>query len=504
MLAYVINRVPIPAQNRRKHNRMRRVPNEAARNPPRGITLRLHKTVPAVQHPLHKLPHPVLIIVRPINHRQSERRCVHRIAVHPLHNNLIVIVPPIACRKLFRIRIKLRSQRSIFVNRHRFQLSRFCSNQHAVCAVNVRAAHDHRPRADPFHRADRRSCRRLGHREHINHDFRLKPCKLRSKILDVHPVADDLLHALNIARRHSSVKHRSLMSALHQQPRAFASNKTRPAQNQNPHPNRQDIPDVESNESAMNRDLSRREFIHAGIAAAVASKCPLPSAQPALQAKPPMAVSSGNGLRAVEKAVALMREGKDVVEAAVEGVAIVELDPNDMSVGYGGLPNENGVVELDACVMHGPTMRAGAVGALQNIKTPGRVARAVMQHTDHVMLVGAGALAFAKAVGFEESNLLTEASRKAWMNWKSRLSKDDDWLDDDEIAKDFAAKGGDLPTTKRPTGTITCLCLNAKRELGGCTSTSGLAYKVPGRVGDSPIIGAGLYVDGDVGAAGST
>ncbi len=217
-----------------------------------------------------------------------------------------------------------------------------------------------------------------------------------------------------------------------------------------------------------------------------------------------MAISSGNGLRAVEKAVALMREGKDLVEAAVEGVAIVELDPNDMSVGYGGLPNENGVVELDACVMHGPTMRAGAVGALQNIKTPGRVARAVMQHTDHVMLVGAGALAFAKAVGFEESNLLTEPARRAWLNWKSRLSKDDDWLDDDEIAKDFAAKGGDLPTTKRPTGTITCLCLNEKRELGGCTSTSGLAFKVPGRVGDSPIIGAGLYVDGDVGAAGST
>jgi N4-(beta-N-acetylglucosaminyl)-L-asparaginase len=201
-----------------------------------------------------------------------------------------------------------------------------------------------------------------------------------------------------------------------------------------------------------------------------------------------------------------MREGKDTVEAAVEGVSIVEDDPNDMSVGFGGLPNEAGVVQLDASVMHGPTMRAGAVACIENIKNPSRVARAVMQRTDHVLLVGSGALAFAKAVGFEETNLLTERARRAWLNWKSRLSKDDDWLDDEEIAADFGRVEDRHPDARahRPTGTISCIALNAKGELGGCTTTSGLAYKIPGRVGDSPIIGAGLYVDGEVGGCGST
>lgn len=219
-----------------------------------------------------------------------------------------------------------------------------------------------------------------------------------------------------------------------------------------------------------------------------------------------MAISSANGLRATAKAVEMMRAGADTVEAAVEGVSIVELDPNDMSVGYGGLPNEAGVVELDASVMHGPTMRAGAVGALQNIKTPSRVAKLVMERTDHVFLVGAGALQFAKQMGFPEENLLTERARRAWLNWKTRLSKEDDWLDDDEIKADFGKiDDTGMPSgLKRPTGTINCLCLNAKGELGGCTTTSGLAWKIPGRVGDSPIIGAGVYVDGEVGAAGST
>lgn len=223
----------------------------------------------------------------------------------------------------------------------------------------------------------------------------------------------------------------------------------------------------------------------------------------------PIAVSSANGLRATERAIALMREGKDTVYAAVEGVVIVEEDPNDMSVGYGGLPNEEGVVQLDACVMHGPTMRAGSVGALENIKTPSRVARMVMERTDHVMLVGAGALQFARQMGFEEVNLLTDRARKAWLRWKTTLSKEDDWLDDEEIKADFPEFAaiddtGTLSGRRRPTGTISCLCLNAKSELGGCTTTSGLAWKLPGRVGDSPIIGAGLYVDGEVGAAGST
>lgn len=256
--------------------------------------------------------------------------------------------------------------------------------------------------------------------------------------------------------------------------------------------------------------VTRRDVLRLGVAAGVASCLPPGLAAAGEQAggapnAGPIAIASGNGARAVAQAVELMSQGKDVVEAAVEGVVLVEEDPEDMSVGYGGLPNEAGVVELDACVMHGPTMRAGAVGALQNIKTPSRVAKAVMERTDHVFLVGGGALAFARAMGFEETDLLTDRARQAWLRWKAGLSKEDDWLSDEERRADFGVSGpeGSVPD-RRPTGTISCLCLNARGELGGCTSTSGLAFKIPGRVGDSPIIGAGLYVDGAVGAAGST
>lgn len=253
--------------------------------------------------------------------------------------------------------------------------------------------------------------------------------------------------------------------------------------------------------------LSRRNLLKTGVAAGVGSlvaKVPaLPRHRPS-QPPRPVAISSGNGLPATAKAVELMSAGFDTVEAAVEGVVLVELDPNDMSVGYGGLPNERGVVELDSCVMHGPTMRAGAVASIRNIKTPSRVAKAVMERTDHVLLVADGALEFARAIGFPEEDLLTDRAREAWMRWKSRLSKEDDWLDDAEIAADFPGFKGIDGKVKRPTGTITCLCVNERGEVGGCTSTSGLAFKIPGRVGDSPIIGAGLYVDGEVGACGST
>lgn len=244
--------------------------------------------------------------------------------------------------------------------------------------------------------------------------------------------------------------------------------------------------------SMGNRGISRREVL-VGAAGLVATG-PLGFAQSAPAARP-LVISSANGLRATEKAMELLGRGADTLDAAIEGVNIVELDPNDMSVGYGGLPNERGEVELDASVMHGPTMRGGAVAALKNIKTPSSVAKKVMQRSDHVLLVGAGALEFAKAVGFPEENLLTERSREAWLRWKTRLSKEDDWLEDEEIRDDFG---------KRPTGTITCLCLDSKGDMSGTTSTSGLAFKLPGRVGDSPIIGAGLYVDNEVGACGST
>ncbi len=215
-----------------------------------------------------------------------------------------------------------------------------------------------------------------------------------------------------------------------------------------------------------------------------------------------LVVSSANGLKATEKAAEMIAAGADTLDAVVAGVTIVEEDPADNSVGYGGLPNEDGVVELDSSVMHGPTRGAGAVASLRNIKTPSQVARLVMQRTDHVLLVGEGALRFARAHGFKECDLLTEESRKKWLEWKENHSDDDDWIPPEvpdpnkrsDARRDFAFTYG----------TITCLGLNAAGDISGVTTTSGLSYKIPGRVGDSPIIGAGLYVDNDIGAAGST
>ncbi|MBC8165968.1 MAG: N(4)-(beta-N-acetylglucosaminyl)-L-asparaginase [Bryobacteraceae bacterium] len=237
-------------------------------------------------------------------------------------------------------------------------------------------------------------------------------------------------------------------------------------------------------------------------------------------------ISSANGLQACDRALEMIRGGKDTLDAVVSGVNIVEDDPEDNSVGYGGLPNENGVVELDASVMHGPTRRAGSVASVQNIKNPSKLAKLVMEQTDHVMIVGHGALEFAKAWGFKEENLLTEKSRLAWLVWKQSLrdgESHNNWTDGLD-APEGGAKPGvpsailhHFPHTdpemlewayevaRKPlTGTINCLGLNRKGEMSGVTTTSGLAWKLAGRVGDSPIIGAGLYVDQEVGGAGST
>lgn len=247
----------------------------------------------------------------------------------------------------------------------------------------------------------------------------------------------------------------------------------------------------------MKNALSRRRFLGAGAAAAAAAvpaASNLEAIEPAPPAKP-VSISSANGLAATARAVKLMDAKDDTLEAVISGVNIVEADPKDMSVGYGGLPNEDGIVELDSCCMHGPSSNAGSVASIRDIKLPSRVAQLVLKRTDHVMLVGEGARRFALAHGMKAENLLTDAARRKWLKWKENLSDKDDWLSPKEAETGHEA---------RPTGTITCLGLNPAGELSGVTSTSGLAYKIPGRIGDSPIIGAGLYVDNDVGACGAT
>ncbi|HKQ47473.1 MAG TPA: N(4)-(beta-N-acetylglucosaminyl)-L-asparaginase [Phycisphaerae bacterium] len=262
-------------------------------------------------------------------------------------------------------------------------------------------------------------------------------------------------------------------------------------------------------------DWTRRHFLQtsAGVVAggalaqaAVAQDKPKIS-DPRPGAGPrPVVISSANGLKAIDKAMDLLRGGKDPLDAVIAAVNIVEDDPNDHSVGLGGLPNEDGVVELDSSVMHGPTHKAGAVAALRNIKNPSKVARLVMGRTDHVLIVGEGALRFAKAHGFKEEELLTEEARKIWLKWKESHARDDDWLSPEEAgAAKRPAGGARGPEAILHTwGTINCCAVDAKGDLAGVTTTSGLSYKIPGRVGDSPIIGAGLYVDNAVGAAGST
>jgi N4-(beta-N-acetylglucosaminyl)-L-asparaginase len=267
-------------------------------------------------------------------------------------------------------------------------------------------------------------------------------------------------------------------------------------------------------------NVTRRFFVSAlGAGAALAATRRGLAQGAAKGAGGPIAIASANGLRATAKAVELLRGSADPLDACVEGVRIIEDDPADNSVGFGGLPNEDGVVELDASVMHGPTHRAGAVAGLQRIRNPAAVAREVARRTDHVLLVGEGALRFALRMGFVEQELLTEESRQAWLKWRESLTREDDWLAEDE----WDLPGGRAPGKPRSdgakwegrgreaargveftTGTVHCSALAANGDVAGCTSTSGLSWKLPGRVGDSPIIGAGLYCDNAVGSAGAT
>ena len=289
--------------------------------------------------------------------------------------------------------------------------------------------------------------------------------------------------------------------------------------------------------------VSRRDFLTGAVVGSLSlglegqdRKEQEPKSRPGAPAggKRPIIVCAGNGFNYLEDAYKFLSGGGDTLDAALRVVRGPEDDPKDDSVGLGGLPNEEGVVELDACCMHGPTRRAGSVGGVRNIKNVSLVAKAVMEHTGHVMLVGEGAERFAVAMGFPRENLLTERSRKIWMLWKEYHSTDDWWgpgLADPHFQppttsphselwreclrklEEMASGIGIEPEFRHqairrtlfpPTGTIHCSALNEKGEISGCTTTSGLAFKLPGRVGDSPIIGAGCYTDQDVGSAGAT
>src|SRR5258708_457888 len=248
-------------------------------------------------------------------------------------------------------------------------------------------------------------------------------------------------------------------------------------------------------------------------------------------------ICAANGYKYIDDGYQRLSQGADTLDAAITVVSGPENDPLDDSVGLGGLPNEEGVVELDACCMHGPTRRAGSVGGVRDIKNVAAVSKAVMDHTGHVMLVGEGATRFAVALGFPKENLLTEHSRKIWLLWKESNSNQDWWgpgmsdpnwkppapLDHSSLQIEdqpqhiqnlyaMAAGLGIAPEDRMdaiykvlhpPTGTINCSALNAKGEMSSVTTTSGLAWKLPGRCGDSPIIGAGCYCDQDIGAAGA-
>ena len=291
--------------------------------------------------------------------------------------------------------------------------------------------------------------------------------------------------------------------------------------------------------------LSRRDFIASAALTTLAASAEAqrvtkedhkPAQTKTLSTSAPknVIISAANGLNYLDRAWAKLSAGADTLDAALAVVSGPEDDPNDDSVGLGGLPNEEGVVELDSCLMHGPTRRAGAVGALHDVRSAAEVAKAVMEHTGHVMLVGEGATRFALEMGFEKQNLLTEHSRKVWLLWKE-YNSDKDWWGPTNTDPNWQPPAAP-PTTENisprlrrlyeaaadlgiapeqrwdavckvinpPTGTINCSVLNAKGEMSSVTTTSGLSWKLPGRLGDSPIIGAGCYCDQEVGAAGAT
>jgi len=262
----------------------------------------------------------------------------------------------------------------------------------------------------------------------------------------------------------------------------------------------------------MAKTLSRRKFFHRSIGvsagALLMKKAGFPMISGQKAGKTPLIITSHankTGEEAMKVGWEVLSAGGSAVDAVEKATNVIELDAEGTSVGYGGLPNEHGVVQLDSSFMDGKTYSAGAVACLENIKTPSSVARIVMEKTDHVLIVGRDALTFAKQWGFKEENILTEKARKIWLRWKTELSQSDDWGPPEHLQKRKESLAW-LEEIERQHhyGTTNVLAIDQNGDIAGCTSTSGLSNKIAGRVGDSPIIGAGLYVDNEVGAAGAT
>ena len=316
------------------------------------------------------------------------------------------------------------------------------------------------------------------------------------------------------------------------------------------------------------KTMKRRDFVKTAAAGAAAGAVPglagAPSAHAAraaaapavhTRATRPVLVADVSSIRyrnggpesAIERAFRGITEGEDVLDACVAGVNIPEMDPDERGIGYGGLPNADGVVQLDSCLMHGPRRWAGGVAGLEGVKTPSLVAKAVAELTDHHLVVGEGAREFARGLGFEiHDDLNTEASRALWLEWRRRVDPDH-WLDPEERLRGAGRPGEDTgpeaaglgrsgraprPDPARAVrlrrfheaslaaglsmvddglvdpdsfwGTTSLEAVSPDGDICGVTTTSGLSWKIPGRAGDSPILGAGQYVDNDVGAAGST
>lgn len=256
----------------------------------------------------------------------------------------------------------------------------------------------------------------------------------------------------------------------------------------------------------------RRDFLRSSVAlgaGAALGQLPRVAIASPREGAPTILTSHTNetGREAMRRAWEILDAGGRAMDAVERGANVIEVDPEDTSVGYGGLPNADGVVQLDASCMDGRTYNAGAVAALEGIKTPSSVARLVMERTDHVMLVGREAQDFARSFGFDVEDLMTERSRDAWLRWRESHSESDDWGPPDHLRGTGSGAPSDARLqglVEQEHGTTNVLAVDANGDLAGITTTSGLSWKIPGRIGDSPIIGAGLYVDNEVGAAGAT